>query len=221
MVVIFTYEHNQRVYFLSEDCSEKSEYSVTLPNFFTRNVKNLVSCHGSAIINIKLHLGEIAMDDELDRKIIQELQKDGRKGYVDLASELKVAEGTVRRRIKHLLQRDIIKIVAAPNVRRLGYDFVCIMALQVSITDLRRVATNLAQNEHVCYLAFVTGRYDLIAIVVAKSPEEYRHFLESELYAIPGVVRTEAFVNLDVIKGSASLPDTTQLISKFDISSLG
>ncbi|HUV55952.1 MAG TPA: hypothetical protein VMV84_01835, partial [Dehalococcoidales bacterium] len=42
-----------------------------------------------------------------------------------------------------------------------------------------------------------------------------------ELYTIPGVLRTEAFVNLDVIKGSASLPDTTQLISKFDISPLG
>ena len=161
------------------------------------------------------------MDDELDKELIQELQKDGRKGYVDLASKLNVTEGTVRRRIKHLLQRDIIKIVAVPDVRLLGFGFVCIMALQVSITDLRKVATNLAQNEHVCFLAFVTGRYDLIAIVVAKSPEEYRRFLESELYAIPGVLRTEAFVNLDVIKGSASLPDTTQLISKFDISPLG
>ncbi len=161
------------------------------------------------------------MDDELDKELIQELQKDGRKGYVDLASELNVTEGTVRRRIKRLRQRDIIKIVAVPNVRELGFGFVCIMALQVSITDLRKVATNLAQNEHVCYLAFVTGRYDLIAIVIARSPEEYCHFLESELYAIPGVLRTEAFVNLDVIKGSASLPDTTQLINKFDVSPLG
>jgi len=161
------------------------------------------------------------MNDELDRKLIQELQKDGRKGYVDLASELGVVEGTVRRRVKRLVDRDIIKIVAVPNVRKLGYGFVCIMALQVSITDLRRVATNLAQNEHVCFLAFVTGRFDLMAIIVARSPEEYSHFLESELYAIPGVLRTEAFVNLDVIKGSASLPDTTQLVRNFGISSRG
>lgn len=159
------------------------------------------------------------MYDELDRKLIQELQENGRKSYVDLASNLGVVEGTVRRRVKHLVDRDIIKIVAVPNVRRLGYGFVCIMALQVSITDLRRVAENLAQNEHVCFLAFVTGRYDLMAIIVARSPEEYSHFLQSELYHIPGVVRTEAFVSLDVIKGSASLLDTTQLIRKLDISS--
>ncbi|MBA7704952.1 hypothetical protein ES703_113775 [subsurface metagenome] len=72
-----------------------------------------------------------------------------------------------------------------------------------------------------CFLAFVTGRFDLMAIIAARSPEEYSHFLESELYAIPGILRTEGFVNLDVIKGSASLPDTTQLVRNFDISSRG
>ncbi|MFQ6115108.1 MAG: Lrp/AsnC family transcriptional regulator [bacterium] len=160
------------------------------------------------------------MTDELDRKLIQELQKDGRKGYVDLASGLGVVEGTVRKRVKHLLDRNIVKIVAVPNLRELGYGFVTILAVQVSVADMRKVATNLAQNQHVCFLAFVTGRFDLIAIVVTRTPEEYSHFWESELSTIPGVLRTEAFVNLDIIKGSAGLLDTIELVRNFDIPSL-
>jgi hypothetical protein len=34
------------------------------------------------------------MIDALDRKLIQELQKSGRRGYVELAKELGVVEGT-------------------------------------------------------------------------------------------------------------------------------
>ena len=157
------------------------------------------------------------MTDELDRKLVLELQKDGKKGYVDLASGLGVVEGTVRKRVKHLLDRNIIEIVAVPNLRKLGYGFVSILGLQVSVADMRRVATKLAQNQHVCFLAFVTGGFDLIAIVVTRSPEEYSHFWESELATIPGVLRTEAFVNLDIIKGSASLLDTIELVRNFDI----
>ncbi|MFQ6122470.1 MAG: Lrp/AsnC family transcriptional regulator [Dehalococcoidales bacterium] len=157
------------------------------------------------------------MMDELDRKLILELQKDGRKGYVDLASKLGVVEGTVRKRVKHLLDRNIMKIVAVPNLSELGYRFVSIMGLQVSVADLRKVATNLAQNPHVCFLAFVTGRFDLIAIIVTRSSEEYSHFWERELSTIPGILRTEGFVNLDIIKGSAGLLDTTHLVRNFDI----
>lgn len=160
------------------------------------------------------------MVDDLDLNLIQELQKNGRESYIDLASRLGVVEGTVRKRIKHLLDRDIIKIVAVPNIRELGYSFTCIMGLQVRMEDLRKVAENLARKQHVCYLAFVTGRYDLMAIVMTQSPEELSQFIEKEISAIPSILRTETFVNLDIIKGAAGLLDTVQLVNNLNISSL-
>ena len=161
------------------------------------------------------------MIDDFDRRLIQELQKNGRQSYVDLARRLGVVEGTVRKRIKYLLGRDILKIIAVPNVRKLGYGFISVMGLQVRMADLRKVADNLAQNQHVCYLAFVTGRYDLMAIIVTQSPEELSQFIEKEISAIPSILRTETFVNLDIIKGAAGMLDTIQLIRNLDISSLG
>ena len=160
------------------------------------------------------------MIDELDQKLIQELQENGRQSYVDLAKKLGVAEGTVRKRIKHLLDMGLIKIIAVPNVRELGYHLISIMGLQVRMADLRKVAENLAQNQHVCYLAFVTGSYDLMAIIMTRSPEELSRFIEREISAIPSIMRTETFVNLDIIKGVGGLLDTIQLVRNLDISSL-
>jgi len=158
------------------------------------------------------------MIDELDQRLIQELQKSGRRGYSDLAKALGVVEGTVRRRVKNLQDRNIMKVVAVPNPRALGYNFLSIMGLQVRLADLRKVAEELVQKPIVCYLAFVTGRYDLMAIIMTQSPEELSHFIEKEISALPSVLRTETFVNLDVIKGGWQGLDTTQLISSVNVS---
>lgn len=170
---------------------------------------------------LNLHLDiyfEVEMVDELDRKLMLELQKSGRQSYVDIARTLGVVEGTVRKRVKYLLDRNIMKIVATPNPRQLGYNFISIMGMQVRMADLRKVAENLAQKPNVCYLAFVAGRYDLVAMVMTRSSEELSHFIEEEISAVPSILRTETFVSLDIIKGGWPGLDTTQLISSIDVS---
>lgn len=86
------------------------------------------------------------------------------------------------------------------------------------MADLRSVAESLAQKPNVCYLAFVTGRYDLMAIIMTRSSEELSQFIEKEISALPSVLRTETFVNLDIIKGGWPGLDTTQLIRGFNTS---
>ena len=158
------------------------------------------------------------MVDELDQKLILELQRDGRLSYSDLGKILGVTEGTVRQRFRKLTNSDIIKIVATPDVSKLGYTFVSIVAIQVRMAELEKVRETLSQNPAVCQLIWVTGRYDLIAIVVTRSTEEFSNFMASELSTIPSVVRTETLVSLGMAKGTVSLPDTTELIRCLDIS---
>ena len=160
------------------------------------------------------------MIDELDRKLILELQRDGRQSYSDLGKMFGVTEGTVRKRLKSLIKRDLIKVVAVPNVRELGYNFIGIVGIQVRMVELDKVGENLSQNPVVCQLAWVTGRYDLIATVVTRSTEEFANFMANELSAIPSVVRTETFVSLDMVKGAVGLADSRELINTLDIPSL-
>lgn len=110
-----------------------------------------------------------------------------------------------------------MKIVAVPNPRALGYNFLSIMGLQVRMADLRKVVDKLARKPNICYLAFVTSRYDLIAIIMTQSSEELSHFIEKEISALPSILRTETFVKLDIIKGRWLELDTTQLISNVEV----
>ena len=140
------------------------------------------------------------MLDELNQKLIHELQNNGRQSYTQLAKMLGVTEGTVRKRLKDLQKRNVLKIAAVLNPYEIGYNFISIMALQVKMADLHQVGEMLAQEPNVYYLAFVTGRYDLLAIVMCRSPEELSDFIKKYISSMPSIVRTETFVNLEIIK---------------------
>lgn len=156
--------------------------------------------------------------DKLDQKIILDLQKNGRLSYMELAKMLDVTEGTIRNRLKKLVGKGIVRVTAIPEIDKLGYGFMGIVGMQVRLADLREVAEQLAKNPNVCYLVNVTGRYEFIAIVVAKSSGEFAYFMENVVSAIPSILRTETFVTLHIYKGHGNGLDTAQLISNLDIS---
>jgi Lrp/AsnC family transcriptional regulator for asnA, asnC and gidA len=156
--------------------------------------------------------------DSLDQKLILHLQENGRHTYMDLAKMLDVTEGTIRNRLKRLVGEGIIQITAVPELGKLGYNFMGIVGMQVRLAELRTVADQLVESPNVCYLANVTGRYDVIAIILTRSAAEFADFMENVISAIPSILRTETFVTLNIYKGHAKGLDTTQLISNLDIS---
>jgi len=128
-----------------------------------------------------------------------------------------VTKGAVRKRARNLIKNNIIKIVGVPDVRELGYNLIHIVGIQVQMAELDKVQTNLSKNPAVCQLSWVTGRYDLIAVVATRSSEEFANFIANELSTIPGVVRTETFVSLGMFKGTPYLADTIELIKNHRI----
>ena len=150
---------------------------------------------------------------KLDIDLIVELQKDGRQSYTNLADLLHVSEATIRNRCKKLRDNGVIKIMAVPDFQELGYNFIGIVGIEIKLTDWAPVAEQLIEYPNVCYLVNVTGRYDMIAIVVAKSPSEFSDFVHNELIRIHGIVRTETSVCLPTKKGLWANLDTEQLVS--------
>ena len=154
--------------------------------------------------------------DELDKKLILELQNNGRCTFMDLAKILDVAEGTVRNRLKKLVSSGAMKIAAIPDLDKFGYDFMGIVGLQVPLSELRSVAEQLSKNPNVCYLANVTGRYDFIAILLTRSSKEFASTMENMVATIPSVIRTETFVTLNIYKGRKNWLDTTHIVDNLD-----
>lgn len=153
------------------------------------------------------------MLDQLDKKIIMELRGNARRSYTELAKVLGVSEGTVRNRVKNLQKKKIIKFEAVINPHAIGYNFITIMALQVRVADLSEVADMLVKMPNVYYLAFVTGRYDLVAILMSRTTEELSQFIKDNISNMTAIIRSETLVNLEIMKSPwINSWDITQLV---------
>jgi len=138
--------------------------------------------------------------DELDLKVIGLLQVDGRASNANIARELGVSEGTVRRRLWRLIHEDVIKITAVPNLEKLGYATTALIGLKTQPGKADDVAEALARIEEVHYVAVTTGAYDVFLWVGLGSAESLGTFLHTKIAATEGMQRTETFVNLDIKK---------------------
>ena len=157
------------------------------------------------------------MIDKIDQELILQLQKNGRESYSDLAEKCHLSETAVRYRVKKLINEGLINITAIPNLKLLGYDFMAIVGLQVHLADLQMTADSLVKHSIVCYLANVTGRFDMIAIVVTKTTKEFADFVQEVISVMPSVSRTETFVNLNTYVGQVSGLDAASLIRNLAI----
>lgn len=143
--------------------------------------------------------------DEVDRKIIDILQLDGRASNARIARQVGVSEGTVRRRLHRLTQDNVVKIIAVPNLDKMGYTTAALIGLQTAPGQLDAVADAVSSMQEVHYVAITTGAFDLFAWVGMTSTEELGIFLRSKVGPIPGVTRTETFVNLSISKRTYGL----------------
>ena len=143
--------------------------------------------------------------DELDRRIIGLLQLDGRASNAKIAREVGVSEGTVRRRLRRLIQDDVVKVIAVPNLEKLGYATTALIGLQTGPGMSDAVAEEIATLEEAHYVAITTGAYDVFIWAGLESAESLGTFLRTKVGTIEGVQRTETFVNLAIKKRTYGL----------------
>ena len=134
--------------------------------------------------------------DELDTKIIELLQVDGRASNAGIARKVGVSEGTVRRRLKRLVQDEFIQVVALPDPAKLGYHSEALIGLQVDPNRVDEVAEGLSDLREVNWVAITAGRYDIFAWATLPSSEALGVFLKTKVGTIKGVQRSETFINL-------------------------
>ncbi len=138
--------------------------------------------------------------DDLDIKIISRLQGDGRVSNVEIARDVGISEGTVRRRLKRLIQDEFIRVSALRDPGKMGYASEALVGVQADPCKIDQVAEDLARLDEVDWVTITTGAYDVFAWAALQSAEELGIFLRTKVGPIPGVRRTETFVNLSVKK---------------------
>lgn len=140
-----------------------------------------------------------ALLDEVNKKIIEALQRDGRMSYAALAKVVGLSEAAVRQRMQRMLDSDVMQIVAVTDPLRLGFNRQVMIGLRVE-GDLRPVADALAGLPEVDYVVICAGAYDLLAEMVCTDDDHLFTLLNDKIRVIPGVTVTETFVYLKLAK---------------------
>ena len=128
--------------------------------------------------------------DTLDYQVINLLQENGRATNTEIANEIGVSEGTVRRRYRNLIEEGVIKVVAIPDPSKLGRGTTAVVGLQVDPAEVEPAANPMAKFPEVQYVSITTGAYDIFIWVALPSPEQLSTFLRSDIGSISGVKRT-------------------------------
>ena len=110
--------------------------------------------------------------DQIDRKIVSMLGHDGRLSNAQMARELEVSEGTIRRRVKNLLDSKTISIVAASDPKKLGFFSEALIGVQCEPDKVTDISNKIASLEHTRWVIATTGSYDIFCLVALESSEE-------------------------------------------------
>jgi Lrp/AsnC family transcriptional regulator for asnA, asnC and gidA len=140
--------------------------------------------------------------DDLDLRIIEILRHDGRVSNAGIARAVDVSEGTVRRRLKRLIDENLIEVRVSLN---LGRKARTVVGVHVDPQRIDDVLTNVSGLDGVTFACITTGRYDMIVWAEAESAELLSQLITRTIGAIPGVQRTETHVVLSQAQGSGPL----------------
>lgn len=150
------------------------------------------------------------MLDNVDRRIITLLQKDGDLSISDLAGGLGMSPPPCWRRVKTLKDKGVLKRrIWKVDPKKIGLNIVILATVKLAAHD---VATTSAFREEVekapeileCYI--LLGSIDVLLKIATPSIDYYESFFYERLSQLPAVREVTSSVVLTEIKNTSELP---------------
>ena len=137
--------------------------------------------------------------DDVSKKIIEQLQQDGRRPYAAIALSVGLSEAAVRQRVQRLVKSGVVQIVAVTNPLHVGFSRQAMIGIRVD-GPLDPVVSAISALDEVAYVVITAGSFDVLAEVVCEDDEHLLRILNQHIRTIEGVRSTETFVYLELSK---------------------
>jgi Lrp/AsnC family transcriptional regulator for asnA, asnC and gidA len=137
--------------------------------------------------------------DEVSKAIIEQLQSDGRRSYAEIGKAIGLSEAAVRQRVQKLTESGVMQVVAVTDPMQLGFYRQAMIGIRAT-GDTTQVAAALAELATVDYVVLTAGSFDILVEVVCESDDDLIELLNKQIRAIAGVLSTETFVYLKLVK---------------------
>jgi Lrp/AsnC family transcriptional regulator for asnA, asnC and gidA len=137
--------------------------------------------------------------DQVTKRIVEQLQEDGRRSYAAIARAVGLSEAATRQRVQRLIDEGVIQIVAVTDAGAVGFHRMAMLGVKVE-GDIREVADKLSGLAEAEYVVITAGSFDLLVELVCVDDDHLLRTIGESVRAIPGVRSAEAFVYLRVAK---------------------
>ncbi|MDL2398554.1 Lrp/AsnC family transcriptional regulator [Rhizobium mayense] len=148
--------------------------------------------------------------DEIDKRILRALQRDGRLQNIELAREVGLSPSPCLRRVKLLEEAGIIdRYVAVLNPVKAGLPLSMFARVWLTAQDAETIdhfmeAMKKLPQVMECYI--MLGESDALLRVVVADLDDYRHFQSTHLTRINGVQNVKTDVPSQIVKQTYALP---------------
>jgi|HubBroStandDraft_2_1064218.scaffolds.fasta_scaffold04093_5 DNA-binding Lrp family transcriptional regulator len=142
--------------------------------------------------------------DSIDRRIIAELQRDGRLSNVDLAERVGLTPAPCLRRVKRLEGDGIILgYTARINPQAIGRGFEVLVNVDLARKDratFEAFEAAIAALEEVVEVRRMFGLPDYVLRVATASLESYETFVSTQLGDVPGLDKLDSHLTMKLVK---------------------
>jgi Lrp/AsnC family transcriptional regulator for asnA, asnC and gidA len=137
--------------------------------------------------------------DDISKRIIEQLQEDGRRPYAAIGKAVGLSEAAVRQRVQRLIDTGVMQIVAVTDPVQVGFARQAMIGIRVQ-GDVTVVSDQLSAMSEVDYVVVTAGSFDLLAEVVCENDDHLLEVVSHRIRGLPGVRSTETFVYLKLRK---------------------
>lgn len=125
--------------------------------------------------------------DETDLAILNLLRQNGRMGNREVGRALSISEGTVRQRLKKLIESKSMRLGLVTDFEASGYAVGLIVRIKACPTRIRHIAQELAQIESSTFVGLTLGRFDVVAVFVMQNRIEAAEMIDNRIASIEGI----------------------------------
>jgi DNA-binding Lrp family transcriptional regulator len=142
--------------------------------------------------------------DAIDRRIIAELQRDGRLSNVELAERVGLTPAPCLRRVKRLEADGVILgYTARINPQAIGRGFEVLVNVDLARKDratFEAFEAAIAALDEVVEVRRMFGLPDYVLRVATASLESYETFVSTQLGDVPGLDKLDSHLTMKLIK---------------------
>ena len=148
--------------------------------------------------------------DRIDRRILSDLQDNGRMTNVDLAERAGISAPPCLRRVRNLEEMGLIKSYhASLNASALGYPvtvFTLVKLVSLADGDLKKFEEQIESWAMVREAYLMTGDSDFLLKIVARDWDDYQNFLTQNLIKSPNVSAVKSSLSVKMVKDKPGVP---------------